>query len=93
MTSTGFDPAAFLIMADMGVFNASLLRDDTSWKLQKINLLMPEDIAIVSGKSGFDRCTHDRVISMTRKNADGWTAFQLYSRLPIFYILSTKCRF
>ena len=53
MTSPGLDPLAFFVMADMGVFNASLSKDDSSWKLQKTNTLMPEDIAIVSSKSGF----------------------------------------
>ena len=65
----------------MGVFNTSLLKDDSSWKLKKINLLMLEEIVIVSSKSGFDWCIHDRVISMMRKKCrrtDGQTAFQLY---------------
>ena len=70
----------------MGVFNASLLKDDSSWKLQKTNLLMPEDIAIVSSKSGFDQCTCDRVISVMRKKC-GQTAFQLCI-VDIYYIYS-----
>ena len=35
VTSMGFGPAAFLIMADIGVFNALLLKDDSFWKLEK----------------------------------------------------------
>ena len=44
---------------------------------------MPENIAIISSKFGFDRYIHEGIISMMSKNENGQTdrqtAFHLYS--------------
>ena len=62
-----------------------LTEHNSSWKLLEINLLKPDDTAIISNKPGFNRCTDDRVMSVaksadrqTDRQTDGFSA--LYNR-------------
>ena len=40
------------LLADSGVFRALLQKNMNTWKLVKTNLLVPEDTAFISSKSG-----------------------------------------
>ena len=68
---------------DNGVFQAFL----SPWKPLEINLQMPDGTAFISSKSGVDRFRNLEVIGVTRKNADGQTAFQLYIVEDIHYCI------
>ena len=61
-----------------GVFQAFLSPWRGPWNPLEINLQMPDGTAFISSKSGGDRFRNSEVIGVTRKNADGQTAFQLY---------------
>ena len=63
---------------DNGVFQAFLSPWRGPWTPLEINLQMPDGTAFISSKSGVDRFRNLEVIGVTRKNADGQTAFQLY---------------
>ena len=73
---------------DNGVFQAFLSPWRGPWKRLEINLQMPDGTAFISSKSGVDRFKNSGVISVTRKNADGQMAFQLYI-VEVLHLVAT----
>ena len=67
------------------LFKAPWKANGSGWKLFKTNLLMPEDVAYISSKSGVNTSRDGKVMGMAKKvltdrQTDGFSS--LYSRCP-----------